>query len=250
MAPKFRGPSGIIGIIAQETARYTDFWQSIFELTINLPAQWETRITYGYDTIFARNKTVAEFLEAEREGGGRFDYLVFMDDDHNVPRNLISHLLSHEKDVVAPLCLKRYPPFRPTAHIDGKVIRWEGEQGLIEVDSTGCPGMLIHRKVFEETALEYEHDGQLIPYWFRGGQVYPDRMAEDTDFCYRVREAGFKIHVDLSAGIGHYTTACVLPRDGKPWFAFGAGAEYQMGGTFNYGQGAPTYPLPGLKAVS
>jgi hypothetical protein len=253
--PKFRGPTGWVGIVAQEQSRYTDFWRSM--LGLEVPPGWETRIIYGYDTIYSRNKMVKEFLESKA------DWLMFMDDDHLVPKDLIRHLLAHEKDVVAPLCLRRYPDFWPTAHIDGLPLRWEGQRELIEVDSTGCPGMLVHRKVFEATRLEYrmqERDKQgrwldseqTVPYWFRHGGKHPDRMAEDTDWCDRVREVGFTVWLDTEAWLGHYTTACVMPgNDGQILFAFGPKLEYLIGGPFRYSQGGPTTQFPGvLREVS
>ena len=78
-------------------------------------------------------------------------------------------------------------------------------EGLIELQAGGCAGMLIRREVLE--AIE--------PPWFE----YTDR-SEDIVFCEKAKEAGFNIYCDLSARLGHVTTAFVWPstnQDGD-WF--------------------------------
>jgi len=67
--------------------------------------------------------------------------------------------------------------------------------------STGC--MLIRSEVFEK--VEYP--------WFKTID-YPDKMTEDAYFCFKVREAGYKILGHGGVLCGHY--------DGRTRKVFGA----------------------------
>ena len=58
----------------------------------------------------------------------------------------------------------------------------------------------------------------------------------------RAREAGFELFCDLDTRMGHYVQTCVFPHVGTPSFAFPG--DYVMQGTFNYGDGSDTTPIP------
>jgi hypothetical protein len=60
---------------------------------------------------------------------------------------------------------------------------------LCRVDAFGFGGCLISRKVFEQTPEP----------WF----TIDYRAGEDIAFCKRVRDAGFKLHVDGRYSVGH-----------------------------------------------
>jgi hypothetical protein len=70
-------------------------------------------------------------------------------------------------------------------------------QGIVELAAGGCAGMLIHRDVLEDVGG---------PHWFEYGFA-----SEDLIFCEKAREKGYGIYCDLSARLGHITTAVVWP---------------------------------------
>lgn len=193
--------SGTVAIVGAESTRHSDFYH--YCLKLDLPDDWRWSEIYSKDVVYNRNAIVASF---------RGDHLLFLDDDHVFPSNLIHRLLAHDKDIVAPLYLKRYPPFTATARVDGKPVAWADANGLVSVESTGCAGLLIRRQVFAALAMPvFEHGGGLL--------------AEDAIFCRKAREAGFEIHCDLDTRMGHFARATVWPRDGGPLFDFGEGYE-------------------------
>lgn len=189
--------SGIVGVIANDSARYSLFASCIDRLI--LPEGWRKEWLIGGDWCGARNELCRLVLEDEEA-----EYLWFMDDDHAFPPSLLTRLLAHDEALVTPVCLTRVHPFAPVAYTKkiGELqylpipLSESGTNGLVEIEAGGCAGMLIRRDVIE--AIE--------PPWFE----YTDR-SEDIIFCEKAKAAGFTLHVDLGCTLGHITTAVVHP---------------------------------------
>mgnify|MGYP003575119207 CR=1 FL=1 len=190
--------SGLVGVIANDSARYSLFSSCIDRLV--LPEGWKKEWLIGGDWCGARNALCRLVLEED------YEYLWFMDDDHAFAPSLLTKLLAHDEALVTPICLTRVHPFKPVQYIErdesGEYqylpIQLENspDNGLVEIQAGGCAGMLIRRDVIE--AIE--------PPWFE----YADR-SEDIIFCEKAKAAGFKLHADLSCRLGHITTAVVEP---------------------------------------
>jgi hypothetical protein len=175
-------PSGTVAIACQDTARYTAFWHNVAHL--ELPEGWRLRTACGPDIGWLRH-----LLAANLEG----DYLLYLDDDHTLPSDLVLRLLEHEKDVIGVLNVDRHSlALEPTSEAPG----------LYEVRLLGTAGMMVHRRVFE--ALE-------PPYFRAGISNEVGLVGEDFDFCERVREAGFRIFADTTIALGHITASTLLP---------------------------------------
>ena len=134
-----------------------------------------------------------------------------MGTDHVMDFDLLQRLLSHDVDVVVPLCLKRSPPYDPVVYShqneQGEYVGYYDlpEHGLVEVHAAGSAGMLIRRRVldaFEDPVFE-SHGG----------------LNEDLSFCAKVREGGFQIYCDVDARLGHISEISVWPelRDDGEW---------------------------------
>lgn len=212
--------TGLVGVVANDFARVSVFSMCVTSLQQQLlldgtDARLEWRI--GGDWVGARNRLVETTLE---EG---YDWLWFMDDDHAFPPTILQMLLRHDLPLVVPVCLKRFPPFTPVTYVEkveGQDARYlplylpdMPDHGLVELVAGGSAGMLIKREVFE--AIE--------PPWF---ELTP--LSEDLVFCEKAKEAGFSIHCDLSARIGHITTATITP-------VTSAEGEWMMGVTVGLG---------------
>jgi hypothetical protein len=169
--------SGTVAICAGETARYSAFAASLAQL--ELPVGWSVRSYLGSDIVRNRNRAVRE-LRTER--------ILLVDDDHEYPSDLIPRLLAHEREIVGCLHADRaYPCIEPVG----------GPPGLREVDVVGCPGMLVHRRVFE-----------VVDPPFRYGEL---TNSDDYDFCCRARAAGFGVWQDSSLAFAHITSAFLTP---------------------------------------
>ncbi len=209
----------LCGIIANDAARFSEFWSCVLRLKV--PAGSLKDQVIGGDWCSARNELARRCIEEE------YDYLWFMDDDHSFAPDLLQKLLQASLDydlpIVNPLCTTRTAPFHlvtyaanpdPESKDRYLPISLEGlpGEGIVELEAGGCAGMLIRRDVLEATRTMYrgvegEAGYELIEdQWFE----YTD-TSEDIVFCEKAKEAGFKLYADLSARLGHITTAVIMP---------------------------------------
>ncbi len=192
--------SGLIAIIANDSARYSLFSSCVTKL--ELPDGFQLEWLIGGDWCGARNSLGQIMLD---EG---FDYLWFMDDDHAFAPDILTKLLRHDKDIVMPVCLTRVTPFAPVEFTERVgddrylpiYLPDYPENALVEVIAGGTAGMLIKREVFEAIPNTKEKP------WFEYGSA-----SEDILFCNKAKEAGFELWCDLSVRLGHITTAVVWP---------------------------------------
>ena len=141
------------------------------------------------------------------------DWLFFLDADMVPPSpDILADLVLSDAEIISGIALERYPPFRVAA-----THRETGEKlllkdlpisGPLEVATVGTGCLLVRRSVF--AAME--------PPWFRCGQLDPQYLTEDSEFCLRAAKAGFRILLHCGVRIGHRTTGVLWPgRDGKRW---------------------------------
>jgi GT2 family glycosyltransferase len=155
------------------------------------------------DIAGARNLLVKRSLEVGSE------WILFIDDDHVYPDDLLIRLLSHDKDMVCSLYLARQQPFAPVAYSHREdnayiplILPNLPETGLIPIHAAGASGMLIRSELFR--AIEYP--------WFEHGRVGELwNASEDLIFCEKAHDAGFEIWLDLEARLGHMTPSAIWP---------------------------------------
>ena len=210
--------AGTVAIVADLAARYTVFSVSLQRLVT--PPETVVMWHLGSDVAANRNRA-CEQLSGE--------WVWFIDDDHAFHPDILSRLLVRDVPIVQPLCLRRGGNFLPVACKDDDHLNLAdfAPDELVEVQHCGSSGMLVRREVID--AIE--------PPWFelRNG------ISEDVVFCEKARAAGFSIHVDLAARLGHVTTAVVWPtfRD-EGWmtgFQFADGFEVAADITAAYAEG-------------
>lgn len=211
--------AGTVGVIAQDTARFSMFAASVTSLQV--PPGSRVQWVLGQGIADNCNKLVRH---GEPKGvGGIGEWLWLLGDDHAFSPTTLTRLLAHDVDIVVPLCLTRQPPFTPVIfsgwadreHVYRNYVRLDDhpDGGLIEVHSAGSAGMLIRRHVFEALADP----------WFEMGAISGEYLAEDLWFCDKARDAGFKIHADLSTKFGHITSTIVWPQKTPEGWSFGFG---------------------------
>jgi GT2 family glycosyltransferase len=149
------------------------------------------------DRIYGRN------ILAKRAIDQGAEWLLFIDDDHVFPDDLLLRLLAHELPIVGALYVQRQPPFRPLAYSARLENRYEfldltkhGPNDLVEVAALGTGGMLIRSEVLHEMPFP----------WFEHGVA-----SEDLIFCDKARALGFPVHVDLGCRMGHMLPSAVWP---------------------------------------
>lgn len=146
-----------------------------------------------------RNQLVRTAIEA------KCDYIVFIDADMRFPKDTITQLLKHNKDIIGVNATTRSEPVMPTAKMlniieDGSCI-WQpiysnSFSGISKADGIGCGVMMIKASIFKKLEEPYFYFEQL-----------PNNkiLGEDIYFCIKAKDAGIDTWVDhdLSMGIKH-----------------------------------------------
>lgn len=200
---------GIVGIVAQESSRYTKFWTDLQNL--EAPDGVDVRVNYDGALGEARNAMVAQFLQTDAQ------WLVMIDDDHAIsPEYLRRWLHRHEVKLNAPvdlpicasLYLQRGAPFAPALYgppdpgEDGLVslpqlsLAQFPTRGVVPIFAAGASGMFVRRDVYEK----------MPPPWYT-----LEGIGEDFRFCVKARALGFPVHVDLDARLGHLAPFEIWP---------------------------------------
>lgn len=134
-----------------------------------------------------------------------------MGDDHVYEADILLRLLDRNVDVIAPLCLNRYPPLDPS------IVTPAGQKHLEDLPTTGLyklapdetcgdAGLLMRRSVLDKLARPF-YDR------LRSGSF----KSEDQAFTRKIHEAGFAVWIDLEHTIGHLAVNGVHPvvKDGR-----------------------------------
>ena len=129
-----------------------------------------------------------------------YDYILWIDDDMVVMpgSKVLTKLIEHDKDIVAPLFFTRRLPFLPL--LFDKVVRAEGKhttydhrinykKELQKVDAVGFGFVLTKVEVFKKIGN---------PYFL----TCPG-LGEDMYFCSKATGAGFEIYCDTTIDVGH-----------------------------------------------
>lgn len=196
----------MLGIPTAEMARRADFYDYVN--LMNKPPNTVEMRSHGQSPARNRNLIIEQALHHE------CTHIFFLDDDVAFHPTILMNLLKHDLDIVSGLYLMRNYPHKPImfdrANSNG-TCRFKflenGETGLVEVVATGLGCCLIKTDVFRNIEKP----------WIRLGELELDHWCDDIGFFLRVREAGYKIHVDLDNPVGHICSMIVWPdrRDNK-----------------------------------
>ena len=210
-----------IAVPSGKVSPYPEFWEHL--ANVKSPdgyLLYPPRTSRGPYIKNNQNTLIRMFLTKTKA-----EYFWLTNDDQIYADDILKRLMSHQKDMVVPLCLEHELPCRPLIYTrrDGDLYYHKfvetSDKGLIPVVGSGGGGMLIHRRVLEaikdpwfETHMSNQHE---YPKEFLGDQD-PElcgwvESTEDLDFCKKVIEAGFKIYCDLDAAVLHSTTFYIAP---------------------------------------
>ena len=198
-------PPGAICIASGELARYPHFTHSMLNLL--RPKGTTVEMHIGLNVAANFNAGVRRML-----ANPTLQWVWIMGDDHEFDPSTLLTLLDRELDIVVPLVVRRQPPFIPVLFKApesdtplGQFPPYHWHQlplhGLQEVYTAGSAGMLIRRPVLDALADP----------WFELGKMGQDLTNEDTYFCQKVQQAGFKIYADLDVQLDHWTPISLRP---------------------------------------
>lgn len=192
----------LIGILPRPLA-YAPFWVSV--LNMDKPAGSSFMMASGSRVDRQRNSVVREALD------GGYDYLLFLDDDHVVPKDAIFRLLAHQKDFVTGLYVTRAVKPRTTQMlaVEDKFRSLTNEdmaKPLIEIDASGMGCALISRRLLQTVE----------PPWFQVSMdADGDVTGEDVSFCRKAQREGFKLFCDTTLPVPHIAPIGILHHDGQ-----------------------------------
>src|SRR5690349_17920371 len=178
---------------------YGDARATFFQSAMNMLAFSASQLkTAKFETLIERGSYIGQNREklAESALAGGCEYVLWLDADHEFPRQSLVRLLSHKKEIVAANYPRRSNSslLQPVASRDSLPV-WSGRNShsaeeLEVVDFTGMGLCLTHRAVFERVERP----------WF---ESY--RIGEDVEFFTKARAAGFEVWIDhpLSKRVGH-----------------------------------------------
>jgi GT2 family glycosyltransferase len=150
----------------------------------------------SYSIDASRNLIVEHALEIG------YDYIMWVDSDMILPKNTLTTLMSHDKDIVSGVyrhkllfgknvVAKRFIPDKKDTYED-LTIEEVKEPKLIEIDGVGFGCVLTKVDIFRNIKKP----------WFR----YSPAMGEDIYFCRKAQKAGYKIWLDTSIKADHIGT--------------------------------------------
>jgi len=179
------------------------------KMAIGIPLSWHYVPSDFFDSCLVMHKMNAEVIRASfgpihemrntivlRALEMDCTHLIFLDADMVYPRDTITKLVAHDKEIVGALTFKRCPDFNPLC-FSGEPFKMTQidpiPEELFEVTATGTGCLMIKTHVFEN--LDYP--------WFEFDQHEGKLVGEDINFCYKAREKGFKVYVDPTVHTEH-----------------------------------------------
>lgn len=144
-------------------------------------------------------------------------FVLFVDSDCVPASGAEEQLQGHRVGIIGGVYLERSgcmevcttKTFEPTVRYTLREINAAKE--AFPVLATGTGILLIRRYVLEA----------LRPPWFRCGQLVPEFLTEDTEFCLRAAERGYPTYVDPAVRVGHVLKGTLWPGEGgSPWVAW------------------------------
>lgn len=182
-------------LIAVPTAKYveTETFKSIYDLEVPVDCKTELQFFYGYNIDQIRN-LIASWAE-------RYDYLLAVDSDIMLPNDALKKMLKHDVDVVSGMYIQRIPNthslelYGPAGRLSYNEVK---DKGLMEIVSCGFGCVLVKSEVFKAVGYPY--------FVYHSALDHKDTISEDTDFCKKARDKGFKVWVDTSIKCPHKGT--------------------------------------------
>jgi len=180
-------------LIAIPTARYieADTFKSIYDLEI--PEGYETTFQYfyGYRVDQVRNLICDWVVRG-------YDYLFSVDHDITFPPDTLKKLLTHDVDLVAGVYRQRLEP-QAIEIYDLNQQRMTIEQiygqPLVPIGGCGFGCVLVKKEVIAGIGYpQFEYHPALD---------HGNTISEDTDFCKKAMNKGFKLWCDPSILCGH-----------------------------------------------
>lgn len=213
-------------------------------LVVSYHAEEWTRVTFmeslmglrrsdgvGFSYLHVRRAPIqmARQLAADYALDNGFDWFVQFDDDAVFPSDVLSKLLSHDKDFVAAVAYQRKPPHLPCCYeigeggLLGAPMEGIEHTGLRRVDVTG-----MHCSIMKTSVIRRLREGTKKPdgsvdvpgirQYFGG---FDNKVGEDFAFCLNLKKIGIPVYVDSDFIAGHIGSEIIVDEHYKQEFMAG-----------------------------
>lgn len=140
-----------------------------------------------------------------------FDYYLSLDADIKFEVPQLLQLINHNLDIVGGAYQCRGTDDKAvcgyfhagTQRVSKEKMRvLDITRGIVEVDWIGSGFTLIKKEVFEKMEYPWYRD-MVIPYLNEKNEPCNTWVGEDVGFCIGAKQAGFKVHCDMSCQVVH-----------------------------------------------
>lgn len=185
-------------LLAIPTNKYieSETFKSIYDLKIPDGYEVEFQTFYGYQIDQIRN-LIADWAK-------NYDYLLSVDSDIVLPKDALEKMIHHNVDIVTGLYIQRIENthtlevYKDTANggMDNiHINEIDFSNSLQEIAGCGFGCVLIKSEVFRK--MSYPH------FVYKSALNHKDTVSEDTYFCMKARDHGFKVHMDTTIQCEH-----------------------------------------------
>lgn len=207
-------PNVLIGTPAYGGNVHTDFVHSLLGIEA---ARDNGFLEYSVMTITneslitrARNSIISTFLD-----NLNFTHLFYVDADLGFPKETLPYLLRANKDVIGvPVPLKGYDDQGYPVFNVGQILSDPDEDGIVEVEHVGNALFMLSRKAAKTLC---DNSDKYVPSSLTRGQKQKGTqydvfqvgvkngiyLSEDYFVCARLRELGYKIHLQTGIPVKH-----------------------------------------------
>lgn len=197
------------------SGNFLDCWTNLLMHCAQSGMQFSISRKESNNIYYVRNMCLGADVgrgENQKPFDGKVDYthLMWIDSDILFTPADFQVLLNHDKDIVSGLYrMTGVNAFATVQEWDEEYFKQNGsfkfltpedikdKKGLMEVAYTGFGFILVKKGVFESMTYPW-----FKPIEKRIGNMV-DFTMEDTSFCLRAKENGFKIHIDPQIVVGH-----------------------------------------------
>lgn len=180
-------------LIAIPTAKYIEpeTFKAIYDLEVPDGYETDFQFFYGYNIDQIRNLIASHVI-------AKYDYLLSIDSDIVMPKHTLKTFLDHDKDIVTGMYIQRIPNTHALELYDreGRIPYDKiKDKGLVEIEGCGFGCVLVKSEVFK--AVGYPQ------FVYHSALDHKNTISEDTDFCRKAKDKGFKVWVDTNIKCGH-----------------------------------------------
>jgi len=170
-------------------------FKSIYDLQIPVGFRTDFNFFWCYMIDAGRNQIANYAINCG------YDYVLSVDSDMELPKDMLVKMLSHDKDIITGMYRMRRPEqvveiYDTNYHnIPFEKLK---EHQLLEIGGAGFGCVLVKTQVYKDVGYPQ--------FFYHQAWKYEDTFSEDNDFFLKARNKGYKVFCDTSIKCRHKGT--------------------------------------------